>query len=98
MRLTDKEVEAIEESFRNTFQSGSVRLFGSRVDNEKRGGDIDLYIETEDRQNLARKKIDFLVTLKRRIGERKIDVVISGSQQRPIDEIAKREGIELCRY
>jgi len=98
MRLTGKEIEAINESFRNTFRTGSVTLFGSRTHNDKRGGDIDLYIETSDRQNLARKKIDFLVTLKRRIGERKIDVVIGSSRQRPIDEIAKKEGIELCRY
>ncbi len=97
MRLTSDEIHAISETFLQTFGSGTIRLFGSRVDDEKRGGDIDLYIETPVRKELLRKKIDFLVKLKRRIGDRKIDVVIDRGEDRPIDRIAKKEGVLLCR-
>ena len=58
-------------------------------------GDIDLYVELEDQPDSTRKKIDFLVTLKRKIGARKIDVVIDRKQNRPIDRKAKEEGVLL---
>ncbi len=77
MRLSQKEIRAIIESFNKIFKSGKIYLFGSRVDNKKRGGDIDLFIETDNRDNLMKKKIEFLVSLKEKIGEQKIDVVIS---------------------
>ncbi len=61
MRLSQKEIRAIIESFNKIFKSGKIYLFGSRVDNKKRGGDIDLFIQTDNRDNLMRKKIEFLV-------------------------------------
>jgi hypothetical protein len=42
MRLTPQEIQAIKETFLNTFDKGNIYLFGSRVDDTKRGGDIDL--------------------------------------------------------
>lgn len=44
MRLTHDEIKSIIESFHNSFETGSVYLFGSRVDDARKGGDIDLYI------------------------------------------------------
>ena len=95
MRLTQKQIEAINESFKEIFQSGKIYLFGSRVDDSKKGGDIDLYIDTDDKDNLSLKKIDFLVSLKRKIGEQKIDVVISRDKNRAIEQEAIKKGIEL---
>ena len=74
-------------------QSGKVILFGSRVDDTKKGGDIDLYIETPD-CNFS-KKIDFLVLVKQYIGDQKIDVILDEGEDRNIDRIAKSEGIVL---
>ena len=46
MRLQSKEVDAIRQAAKDTFMSGTaVFLFGSRVDDSKRGGDIDLLVE-----------------------------------------------------
>jgi len=70
-------------------------LFGSRVDDEKRGGDIDLYIDSHDKENLVHKKLDFLVKLKREIGNQRIDVVLNKGLDRAIDTIARKEGILL---
>lgn len=44
MRLTDHERDAIKKAFMETFEEGKIYLFGSRVDDSKRGGDIDLYL------------------------------------------------------
>ncbi|MDQ7083999.1 MAG: nucleotidyltransferase domain-containing protein [Sulfurovum sp.] len=95
MRLTKKEIEAIISSFDEVFGGGQIYLFGSRVDDTKKGGDIDLYIITEQKENLTRKKIDFLVNLKQKIGEQKIDVVISRDKDRPIEQEALSKGIAL---
>ena len=95
MRLTKQEVQAIHGSFKEVFKEGTIYLFGSRVDDGKKGGDIDLYIECETKENLSRKKIDFLVSLKRKIGEQKIDVVISRDKTRLIEQEAISTGIVL---
>ncbi len=97
MRLNTEEIAAIETSFAETFGKGEVFLFGSRTDDRRRGGDIDLYVVPETRTDLTQKKIDFLVGLKRRIGEQKIDVVIDRGKARPIDAIARKTGVLLCR-
>lgn len=95
MRLSSEEVESIRKCFAETFESGEIYLFGSRVDDMRRGGDIDLYIVPVHEGNLTRKKIDFLVRLKRLIGEQKIDVVIDRHRNRPIDKVARKEGMLL---
>jgi predicted nucleotidyltransferase len=45
MRLRPEEGEAIARAARETLPSGAVYLFGSRTDDARRGGDIDLLIE-----------------------------------------------------
>ena len=94
MRLTDSDKKAIKETFFEIFEDGKIYLFGSRVDDTKRGGDIDLYISPSSKTRLASKKIDFLVALKQKIGEQKIDVVIDIGKNNLIDKIGKK-GIEL---
>lgn len=95
MRLSERQVEAIRESFLKTFKSGTLYLFGSRVNDERKGGDIDLYIVPDQQTDLGRKKIAFLAELKRRIGEQKIDVVLDRHQNRPIDSVAKKDRVLL---
>jgi len=101
MRLTDNQVTHIKEVFLQHFTSqDGLWLFGSRVDMQKRGGDIDLYIETHytDLGIVVTKKINFLVELQKRIGEQKIDVVInvlSSNKNLPIYEEARTTGIKL---
>ena len=60
MRLNQKYIQTIKENFSTVFGYGSIYLFGSRVDDTKKGGDIDLYLVVEDKTNLFRKKIKFL--------------------------------------
>jgi len=95
MRLTSVQYKAIKKYFYEVFGEGEIYLFGSRVDDSRRGGDIDLYVRTKNLQNLMRKKVDFLTRLKHEIGEQKIDVVFDRHTQRTIDKLAVSTGIKL---
>ncbi len=98
IRLTDAQVLAICKAFRSCFLlNDKIWLFGSRTNLNKRGGDIDLYIETKkDSQEVSESKICFLSKLETTLGEQKIDLVIrSGNFELPIYNVAKEEGIQL---
>lgn len=99
IRLTEKHISAIQEVFRLHFmESDHLWIFGSRIDLNKKGGDIDLYVETNisDQSCLVRTRIKFLTALQSLIGEQKIDLVIKGnSVHLPIYDIAKTTGIQL---
>ena len=98
IRLEAVEIEAIVKSFRESFGKGEIRLFGSRIDPTRRGGDIDLHVIPEgSTKDLGPKRVDFLVRLKHRIGERRIDLVVDRGTERPIDSVAKREGVLLWK-
>lgn len=101
MRLTHFEVEAIKKHFTENFGSQDhLWLFGSRTDPAKKGGDIDLYIETPspERMIYKEKEIRFLVMLKDEIEDQKIDVVINflpEKKDKLIYQEARRTGIQL---
>ncbi|MHB1620705.1 MAG: nucleotidyltransferase domain-containing protein [Sulfuricella sp.] len=95
MRLTAFEVNAIKQSAQEVFGSKvEVFLFGSRVDDEKKGGDIDLYIKAQTDNDLTH-KIKFLVSLEQKIGEQKIDVILAVDKNRPIEKQAMSTGVLL---
>ena len=97
MRLSPEVVRAIQEAFVQVFENGTLYLFGSRVDDSRKGGDIDLYVETDKRERLGEKRIEFLALIKRQIGDQRIDLVVARDTPRRIDEIASSEGIVLCQ-
>jgi uncharacterized protein len=79
MRISDQQKKAILESVAAELGSDArVFLFGSRVDDTKRGGDIDLFVEIPFQiDNVVRKKLRILSQIQRRIGEQKIDLIIT---------------------
>lgn len=93
MRLTKQETDAIVKSFEEVFQNGKIYLFGSRVDDKQKGGDIDLFVVSKGAT--LKKKIDFLVSLKQKIGDQKIDVVLSRDKNRLIEQEALTKGVIL---
>ena len=102
MRLTEKQVEIIRDGvFKHFGEKSAVYLFGSRVDDTKKGGDIDLLIEADySPKEMFKKKIDLLTELHFKLGERKIDIVTFNSStaftERPlIVEDALSTGIRL---
>lgn len=99
MRLSQDQIAAIHEAVAEVFGNGAqVWLFGSRVDDNKRGGDIDLLIRPEAgvSDQLLRRKIRLLGRLEQALGERKIDIVIEQpADTRPIVRVARETGVRL---
>lgn len=101
MRLTSNEINIIKECFQAQFgEKDHLWLFGSRADDNARGGDIDLYIETESEtlKEAFNKKFEFILSLNMRLGEQKIDIVLNVltlKNDLPIYQIAKETGIQL---
>ena len=84
MRLSEYERQEINSLAIIHFGEGvQVFLFGSRVDDSKKGGDIDLFIKNNNEKLLNLEiKIQFLVDLKSKIGDQKIDVVYDNESTR----------------
>jgi len=99
MRLTDDQRNAIREEVARVFgPDARVRLFGSRVDDAARGGDIDLHIESEgDAADLLDQELRLHARLLRRLGERRIDIVVHDGRSplRAIDVQAQQTGVAL---
>lgn len=99
MRLSQEMAGTIVEVTREVFGPGTdVYLFGSRTDDEARGGDIDLLVECScGREEAFRRRLRLLVELEKHLGERRVDVVVKtpDSPDREIYHVAEREGIQL---
>lgn len=98
MRLNKSEVEAIKSTYANIFPDGLVYLFGSRVDDHKKGGDIDLYLVPDQALTVSEayeKKSQFRLELKDKIGEQKIDIIIAKDKTRSIEKEALNTGVLL---
>lgn len=100
MRLTETQVTLIKQTVHDCFgPDASVTLFGSRVDDNARGGDIDLLIElTKLPANPASEVARFVAKLQTsQLGDQRIDVILHDRQapMSPIQEIAQANGIPL---
>ena len=97
MRLTDDQVRAIKSAATTTFgEDAIVRLFGSRADDDARGGDIDLHVETSLEKADADHEVQFRALIWKALDEEQIDVVVAiHGADRWIDRAASREGIVL---
>ena len=101
MRLSEFEIETIKNTARKIWgEEAIVYLFGSRIDDSKKGGDIDLYIhldKEQDPRNLMIKKASFLALLEIQLGEQKIDLLVNTSYNThlPIIKSAEEKGLAL---
>ena len=100
MRLSEFEIESIKQLANQHFGL-DVRfyLFGSRTQNQLRGGDIDLFISNPNESKLtSRTKINFITDLILQIGEQKIDVVLDNPEKRDSTffKTIYQTGIQLC--
>jgi predicted nucleotidyltransferase len=94
MRLTNREIEIIKEVINKYFKEKiELYLFGSRLNKTKKGGDIDLYILTNHRENLTYKRLISKVKLEERL-YKPIDIIISNKKKSLID-IEALKGIKI---
>jgi predicted nucleotidyltransferase len=74
MRLSEAEISLLKETLKQLSSKAKLYLFGSRVDDSKRGVDIDLLVLSDE---LTTKDIRLLrVKFFEKFGEQKIDIVL----------------------
>jgi len=99
MRLTPEQIQTIKQAADTVLGEGArVILFGSRVDDTKKGGDIDLLFETDHPvANRANTIGALYVSLIRKLGDRKIDIILKDglTPPAPVLQVAQQTGIRL---
>jgi len=94
MRLNPSDIKIIKSTVRESIKDARIYLFGSRVDDTKRGGDIDLLIVSK---NLKKKDLRVLrVEFFKVFGEQKLDVILDdGNFSHPFHKLIFNKAILL---
>jgi len=96
MRLTQAQIQAIRQlALQIAGDKSTVRVFGSRLDDAARGGDLDLMLVlTEPVENPALLAAQMSAQVSRTLHGRKVDVLLSAPNLKrlPIHDIAFKEG------
>ena len=93
MRISEHEKQTILDTVTAADADAEVYLFGSRVDDAKMGGDINLLALSRKIDLMA--KLDVLAALHKSIGEQKIDIVIVPDASQPFARMAISSGARL---
>jgi predicted nucleotidyltransferase len=94
MRLTTEQINAITANIRHHLGgAASIWLFGSRVDDSKRGGDVDLYVEATPHSLMQELRCKMQLSEELDIP---VDLIVRPvGNADPIARIAKNEGMPL---
>lgn len=94
MRLDEQQTRIIKSVVAREFEpDAGIWLFGSRADDTRRGGDVDLYVETRYPELVRelRCRIDIEAAI-----DLHVDLIVAHpGDERPIARIAKAQGIRL---
>ena len=93
MRLKNIEIEIIEKAIHSLDPDASIYLFGSRVDESRKGGDIDLLIFS--RTLTYGDKIKIKKRIFEKMEEQKIDLIIARDNTDPFVRLALEQGERL---
>lgn len=95
MRLTKPQIDTICKAISQYFgEDALIWLFGSRLDDTKRGGDVDLYIEVKRRDTLM-SELRCKIALEDSL-DLSVDLVVKEpGKDKPIYNLAKAQGIRL---
>lgn len=94
MRLTINEITLLKEKLASLSKEATLYLFGSRVDDSKRGGDIDLLVVSKKltKRDLRKLRIAFFDVF----GEQKLDIVLDdGCFNDPFHKIISQKAVLL---
>jgi len=94
MRLKEEVKQIIIDAIQSIDHEAKVYLFGSRVDDSLRGGDIDLLVFSRKMNygdKLIVKKKIFLA-----LGEQKVDLLICKDTNEPFVRMALEKGVQLA--
>lgn len=93
MRVSSSEIKSIKEIVSALDPKAQIYLFGSRVDDKKRGGDLDILIISSVITEKNRRAIKLM--LYDTLGEQKIDLLIASDTSKPFIQIALEHGVLL---
>lgn len=94
IRLTPKEIQIISDTVYGFDKNAGIFLFGSRTDESKKGGDIDLLVLSDKILYGERRKI--MVDLIKKLGDRKIDLIVSDNPHKnTFTQFAYKHGVRL---
>lgn len=93
MRLTQKEKDNLLKSIHYWDNDAQVYLFGSRTNDNKKGGDIDLAVRSN--KIGLKEKIDIKLKFFEEFGEQKIDLITLGETSQPFWNVIKEEALLL---
>ncbi|MDR2535095.1 MAG: nucleotidyltransferase domain-containing protein [Treponema sp.] len=93
MRLSEFQKEAIVNAVQDIDSKASIWLFGSRADDSKKGGDIDIAVLST--RIGVMEKIQIKRAICNKIGEQKIDLLVSSGGDEAFFRFAAEEGIKL---
>jgi predicted nucleotidyltransferase len=95
MRLSEEKRLYIKKIVKEIDNKAQVFLFGSRVDDSKKGGDIDILVVSETPWNLMMKNY-FEKIFHKQFGEQKIDIVHKlPNEKNAFKEYISEQAIEL---
>lgn len=99
MRLSTQQIQVIKQTTREIFgPEAKVSLFGSRLNDQLRGGDIDLLVALPSPcHNATEKALRLTARLQLRLGDQPFDVLIVDPQSHrtPVHEHALASGQAL---
>jgi len=93
VRLKSNEVAVIKRVITQFDSDAAIYLYGSRVDDDKKGGDIDILVLSKNISFLDKLKIK--VTLYAELGEQKIDLLIAENASKPFVKMVFEEAMPL---
>lgn len=93
MRLKEFEKSVIISTVKNLDADARVYLFGSRVDDSKKGGDIDLLIMSKNLNRDDKRTIK--IKLDEILGEQKIDIVLAMDDADPFVKLILETAVYL---
>jgi len=89
LRVSKKEVELIKNMVKTIFGETIIYLFGSRIDDTKKGGDIDLYIIPKINESIFKKNIKIKIMLED-VLFKPVDIIIAKDKNRLIEKEAMK--------
>ena len=93
MRIAENDKKVIVDSILESDPVAKIYLFGSRVDDDKRGGDIDILIFSE-KIDLS-EKIKIKTRIFQKMEEQKIDLLVAKNKNDPFVRLALEKGVQL---